>query len=152
MEAFNLAEKRINNMNNNLSEVEKDKRSAEDALDIIERQVEGQQVLLHQAEDQLATSKGQITALKKKLEEAKKVRDQAEQESYNVRVAETEKALSAKVSRVRRNYCLQVWNEAFNQARVEPFLHLGKQKVYTTLLLSMHQVLPVPRLTPPPMW
>ena len=123
MEAFNLAEKRINNMNNKLSEVEKDKRSAEDALDITERQVEGQQVLLHQAEDQLATSKGQITALKKKLEEAKKVRDQAEQESYNVRVAETEKALSAKVSRVRRNYC--------SKCGMRPLTKLGLSLFYT---------------------
>ena len=106
VEAFNLAEKRINYMNNKLSEVEKDKRSAKATLDNAERQVEGQQVLLCQAEDQLAASKGQITALKKKLEEAEKVRDQAEQESYNVRVVEIDEVLNAKVSRVYRNYCL----------------------------------------------
>ena len=47
VEAFNLVEKRINDMNNKLFEVEKDKRSAEAALDSAERQVEGQQVLLH---------------------------------------------------------------------------------------------------------
>ena len=47
VEAFNLAEKRINDMNNKLFEVEKDKRRAEAALDSAERQVEGQQVLLH---------------------------------------------------------------------------------------------------------
>ena len=47
VEAFNLVEKRINDMNNKLFEVEKDKRRAEAALDSAERQVEGQQVLLH---------------------------------------------------------------------------------------------------------
>ena len=47
VEAFNLVEKRINDMNNKLFEVEKDKMSAEAALDSAERQVEGQQVLLH---------------------------------------------------------------------------------------------------------
>ena len=34
-------------------------------------------------------------------------------------VAETEKALRAKVLGVCRAYCLQVWNEALNLARVE---------------------------------
>ena len=34
-------------------------------------------------------------------------------------MAETEEALRAEVSRVCRNYCLQVWNEALNQVGVE---------------------------------
>ena len=75
MEAFNVAEKRINEMKNKMAEVERDKKSVEAALDNAERQAEGQQVLLYQAEDQLATSKGQIITLKKKLEEAKKARE-----------------------------------------------------------------------------
>ena len=83
-------------------------------------------MLLRQAEDQLAASKGQIITFKKKLEEAEKAREQAEkardhtkQEGYDVGVAETEEALWAEVSGVCRNYCLQVWNEALNQAGVE---------------------------------
>ena len=71
-------------------------------------------MLFCQAEDQLAASKGQITALKKKMEEIEKETDQAKQEGYDVGVVETEKALKAKVSGVCRNYCLQVWNEALN--------------------------------------
>ena len=78
VKAFNVVEKRINELKNKLTEVERDKKSAETALDNVKRQVEGQRVLLRQAEDQLAASKGQIIALKKKLEEAKKARDQAE--------------------------------------------------------------------------
>ena len=78
-------------------------------------------MLLCQAEDQLAASKKQIATLKKKLEEAEKARDKAKQDGYNIREAETEKALRVKVSWVCRNYCLQVWNKALNQARVEAF-------------------------------
>ena len=51
MEAFNVAEKRINEMKNKMAEVERDKKSVEAALDNAERQAEGQQVLLCQAED-----------------------------------------------------------------------------------------------------
>ena len=46
VEAFNVANKRINKVKNKLTEAEKDKKSAEAALDSIERQAEGQQVLL----------------------------------------------------------------------------------------------------------
>ena len=83
-------------------------------------------MLLCQTENQLAASKGQIVTLKKKMEEAekareqaKKARDQAEQEGYDIGMTETKETLRAEVSRVCRNYCLQVWNEALNQAKVE---------------------------------
>ena len=36
-----------------------------------------------------------------------------------LRGAETKEALSVEVSEVCRSYCLQVWNEALNQAGVE---------------------------------
>ena len=75
MKAFNVVEKRINEMKNKMAEVKRDKKSVETALDNAERQAEGQRVLLCQAEDQLATSKGQIITLKKKLEEAEKARE-----------------------------------------------------------------------------
>ena len=57
--------------------------------------------------------------LKKKLKDAEKAKDQAEQDGYDVGVAETKEALRAEVSGVCRAYCLQVWNEALNLARVE---------------------------------
>ena len=57
--------------------------------------------------------------LNKKLEDAEKAKDQAEQNGYDVGVIETEKALKAEVSGVCKAYCLQVWNEAFNLAGVE---------------------------------
>ena len=46
-------------------------------------------------------------------------------------VAETEEALRAEVSGVCRKYCLQVWNEALNQTRVEASSALrGAKSVY----------------------
>ena len=102
-----------------LIKIERDIKSVEAALDSAKRQAKGQQVLLHQAEDQLATSKEQTITLKKKLEEAEKAKDQADQKGYDIGVAEIEEAFRAEVSRVCRNYCLQVWNEALNQTRIK---------------------------------
>lgn len=90
-------------------------------------------MLLRQAEDQLVAFKGQIITLKKKLEEAEKARDRAEQDGYDVGVVETKKALRVRVevSRVCRNYCLQVWNETLNQAGVKAFSALRRvESVY----------------------
>ena len=80
---------------------------------------EAQRKQLRQTEDKFATAKDHIKVLKKKLEEAEKAKDQVEQDGYNVGVAEIEEALRAEVLEVCRSYCLQVWNEALNQAVVE---------------------------------
>ena len=91
-------------------------------MDNVERQAEGQRVLLHNAEDQLAASKEQIVALKKRLkkvekakdqadkarEEAEKAREEAKQQGYDIKVVETEEALKAEVFGVCRTYCAQV--------------------------------------------
>ena len=45
--------------------------------------------------------------------------EKAEKDGYDIGVAEIEETLKAKVSGVCKTYCLQVWNEALNQARVE---------------------------------
>lgn len=64
--------------------------------------------------------------MKKKLEEAQKAVDKAEQDGYEVGEVETKEALKAKVMEVCRHYCLYVWNEAFNQAGVEASSTLRK--------------------------
>ena len=68
VEAFHVAGKSNQELKSKLIKVEKGKKSAEVVLDNAERQDEGHRVLLRQAEDQLAASKKQVTALKKKLE------------------------------------------------------------------------------------
>ena len=76
-----------------------------------------------------------MAALKKQLEEAKRLRDQgekarvqaeedkakaekerdeAEQHGYDVGVAETEDTLRAEVPTVCHAYCTQTWEEALN--------------------------------------
>ena len=73
-------------------------------------------------------AKEQIKVLKKKLDDAEKAKDQAEQDGYDVGVAETEEALRAEVSEVCKAYYLQVWNEALNLARVEASSALRRAK------------------------
>ena len=122
MEAFQVAEKSNHDLKAKLIEAEKEKKSATTALDNVEKQAEGQWVLLHNAEDQLAASKEQIITLKKRLkkvekakdqadkarEEAEKAREEAKQQGYDIGVVETEEALKAKVFGVCRTYCAQV--------------------------------------------
>ena len=50
---------------------------------------------------------------------AEKERDEAEQNDYDVGVAETEDVLQAEVPTVCRAYYTQTWEEAFNQAGIE---------------------------------
>ena len=128
VDAFNVAEKRVQELKNKLAKAKRDKKSAETTLEWAKRQVEGQWRQLRQTKDQLAASKEQIVALKKKLKEVEKARDQAKQDGYDVGVEETEKALKAEVSEVCRNYCLQVWNKVLNQARVEASFALRRAK------------------------
>lgn len=70
--------------------------------------MKSQRKQLRQTEDQLSATREQIGVLKKKLEEAKKARDHAEQDGYEVGVVETKDALRVEVSGVCRTYCLQV--------------------------------------------
>ena len=119
VDAFNVVEKKIQELTTKLNEADRDKKSTKAALQGAERQVESQCKQLCQVEDQLFVAKRLITGLKKKLEKAKKAKDQAKQDGYNVGVAETEEALRVEVSKVCRKYCLQVWNEALNQVGIE---------------------------------
>jgi len=70
------------------------------------------------------------------LEEAKKAKEKTEQKGYEVGVTETEKALRAKVAKVCRFYCLQVWNEALDQVGVEASSSLRRaENVYYPLAI-----------------
>ena len=60
--------------------------------------------------------------------EAKCSKEKAEEEAYDLGVAETQATLKAQVPRVCRLYCSQVWNEALKQARVEASSDLWKME------------------------
>ena len=166
MDAFHVAEKSNQELKRKLLEEERERKSVVVALDNTERQAEFQRVLLCNAKDQLAASKEHIIVLKKKLEEvekakdqaekareeAKKAREEAEQQGYDIRVADTKKALRAEVSGVYGTYCLQVWNESLNQARVKASSVLRKaESVYYPL--PSKSLFPLAQgLKPPPRW
>ena len=136
VKAFEIAEKKSQDLNAKLLEAERDKKSIEAALDVVERQAETQCKLLRQAKYDLATARSQIKVLTKKLEEAEKAKEQTKQEGYEVGVTETEEALRAEVAEVCRFYCLQVWNETHNQAGVEASSALTRvEKVYYPLAI-----------------
>ena len=78
VEAFNVAEKRIQELKSKLLEEERERKSVVVAFDSAKRQFEGQRVLLYNAKDQLAASNAQVVALKKKLEEAEKAKQRVE--------------------------------------------------------------------------
>ena len=133
--------------------------SAESGLASALKQAEDQIRLLLEAEGQLQITKEQIVDLKQKLavaEGGKKVaewaRDEAlrakeeavfarieaecpkvkaEEEAYDLGVAETQATLKAQVPGVCRLYCSQVWNETLKQAGVEASSDLWKaERVY----------------------
>ena len=74
VEAFSMAEKNNQELKKKLLEVEKERKYATVALENAEKQSESQRLLLRTVEDNLATSKTQIAALKKKLEEVEKAK------------------------------------------------------------------------------
>jgi len=84
VDAFHVAQKSNQELKSKLLKVKREKKSVEAALDNAERQAESQRMLLCQTEYQLATSKQQIIALKRKLEEVEKARDKAEQDGYDI--------------------------------------------------------------------
>ena len=91
-----------------MTEANRDKKSVEAALEEAERQANSQCQQLRHTEDQLTLAKEQIGAQKKKLEKAEEATAKAKQEGYEVRVAETEENLRAQVTRVCRDYYLQM--------------------------------------------
>ncbi|XP_023903385.1 uncharacterized protein LOC112015237 [Quercus suber] len=111
VKAFELAKKKSQYLNAKLVEADRDKKSAEAALDMAKRQAEAQRKQLCQAEDELSVAKIQIKVLTKKLEEVEKAK---KQDDYDVGVVEIEETLRVEVSKVCKFYCLQVWNEALD--------------------------------------
>ena len=78
VEAFTVAERNIQELKKKLLEEERERKSAAAAFDSAEKQAEGQKILFRNAKDQLAASRTQINALKKKFEEVEKARELAE--------------------------------------------------------------------------
>ena len=78
------------------------------------------------------------------MEEAEKVKDQVEQDGYDVGVAKTEKALRCVGATASK-----CGMRPLTKLRLRPLLPLGEQRVYSILLSSEHQALPAPMLELP---
>ena len=126
MQTLNVAEQSNVELKKRLADKEHTRKSANSALEGVQRQAESQTKLAREANDQLAASNEQLVTLRKQLEETQKLRDQAEkvkaeaekaktkaerekdeakQHGYDVNIAETEDALRAEVPVICRAYC-----------------------------------------------
>ncbi|XP_065629008.1 uncharacterized protein LOC136067297 [Quercus suber] len=137
---LNASEQNIVQLKKKLVAKENARKSADSTLEGFQRQAEDQGRLLRDANAQLAASKEQVLTLQKQLEEVQKLRDQAEkakaeaekerdvaeQQGYNVGVAETEDTFRAEVPVVCREYCALTWQEALDRAGVESSSELRK--------------------------
>ena len=157
MQTLNVAEQSNAKLKTKLADKEHAQKSADSALEGVQRQAENQRKLVRKANDQLATSKEQLATLRKQLEEAQRLRDQAEKakaetekakakvekekdeaekHGYYVDVAKTEEALRAEVPAICRAYCAQTWEEALNRAGVEASSELRRpENVFVPLAI-----------------
>ena len=147
VQTLTIAKNSNTDLKKRLAAEEQARKSANAALNGIEKQAESQRKLTNEAKEQLAASKEQVAALKQQLDEAKKLKDQAEkartqteedkvkaekekdeaeQHGYDVGVAETEDTLRAEVHAVCHAYCIQTWEEALNRAGIEASSELRK--------------------------
>ena len=153
VEAFQVAEKSLQEMKKKLHEEKIERKYATAALENAEKQAEKQRLQLRGVKDQLATTKTQVATLKKKLKEAEKAKvlgegardkavkakDVAEQHGYDVGVAKIEDTLRADVLAVRKTYYALVWDEALNQAEVEASSMLRKaESIYYPPAICPH--------------
>ena len=75
MQTLAIAENSNTNLKKNLTVEEQARKSADSALDSVERQAESQRKLAREANDQLAATKEQLAILRKQLEETQRLRD-----------------------------------------------------------------------------
>ena len=91
-------------------------------------EVEGTKNVAKWAKDKALRAKEEVVFARIEAE-CPKVK--AEEEAYDLGVAETQATLKAQVPRVCRFYCSQVWNKAFKQAGVKASSDLWKaERVY----------------------
>ena len=91
-----------------MTEVDREKKSAEIALAGTEKQAEDQCLQLCKAEELLAIACKQIEAYKKGLEKKEEDLTEVEQSGYDTGVKEIEDIFRAQVTGVCQGYCLQV--------------------------------------------
>ena len=131
IDAFNMAKKRIQELKNKLAEANRDKKSAKAALEGAERQAEGQRRQLHQTKDLLATSKEQITALKKNWKRPSRT-------VMTLRWQRPMRPLGLRSRRYVGTTASKYRMRPLTKLGLMSLLHSREQRAYNTLLPSMH--------------
>ena len=104
-----MAKKKIKDLGIKLTETNRERKTAEAALAGTEKQAKDQCQQLRWAEEQMVIAWEQIEAQRKELEKKEEALAQAEQSGYDIEVKKTEDILRARIIKVCRGYCLQVW-------------------------------------------
>ena len=123
--ALNAANHEKTQLVEKLKVVENERKSAEARLKSAKAQVEDQRKELYTTQLNLATEKAAVLDLKSKLqrvEEALKVAQEdaiaAETSAYECGVLEMEARLTAEVTAVCKEYCVETYNQALDWARI----------------------------------
>ncbi|XP_065634575.1 uncharacterized protein LOC136069708 [Quercus suber] len=154
---LNASEQNIAQLKKKLAAEEEARKSADSALEGFQRQAEDQGRLLRDANAQLATSKEQVLTLQKQLEEVQRLRDQAEkakaeaergkdaaeQQGYNMGVADTEDNFRAEVPAVCREYSIRASTPSTAVGEVSVIVAEPSEKVQTQALPLLSQQEPL---------
>ena len=108
-----------------LTASERDRNSALAGLKTVETQAEDQRKLLYQTEIELATSRQLALDLRAELQKvreaaqlAKEAAEAEKQAAYTLCVEETQARLTEELAEACKDYCVAIWAETLNIARV----------------------------------
>ena len=134
-----------------LSEVEKAQRNAQFALKGYERQAADALESQRKAENNMALTMLELKQLNKQLEAKEAEKTQAKQAAYDAGMTKAAESLTAQLRDVACAFCLEVWGQALNAARIHPESKLRVlDKVYYPSALRLAPTLPQPPTDPSP--
>ena len=126
---------------------ERAQKSTKADLKNTQNQAEDQCKRFYHTEIELATEKYRVLELKTKFQKAKEAAKALEQASYDRGVQETELWLAEELVEVCRDYCKEVWAEAFNCAGVRAaFEWRNAENIF-----SLEDIREVPTVLPLPL-
>lgn len=129
-------------------------RNAESALKSYERQAADALEAQKKGENKMALTMVELKQEKRQLEAKEAEMSQAEQVAYDAGMTKAAESLTTQLRDVARAFCLEVWGQALNAARVDANSELrAPEKVYYPPALHLPPTLPPPQadtgLVPP---
>lgn len=138
--AHTKANKKLKETLTQLTEVAKAQRNAESSLKSYEKQAANALKALKKAENKMALIVVELKQTKKQLETKKAEKSQAEKAAYNASMTKAVECLTTQLRDVARAFCLEMWGQALNAARVGTKLELRAPDnvYYPRLALGAH--------------